>query len=328
MKPVGLMLESTSDLEVLRDTARACEDSGAHAVWFPDTRFVRDPFVGLTMLALTTSRVMIGTAVTDPYVRHPALLAMAIGTIGELAPGRLRLGLGAGASGLAHLGIDRRRPVRTLRDAIATIRALLAGESVDLSEGAGPPVRLEFPTLPTPIFIGTRSPGLLRLAGETADGVILGHLVNRAAIMRARQEVAAAAGNRDVQFVARLQVIVGGSADDRRQRARQVAAWVVYQHAGRLDWLEQIGLTVPRALRNALAQVESPRDVGLAHEHVPDELARGLTLQATDAAHAADLIADVADMPGVDELMLRVDSLDGNDASQAVAVLAASINAT
>lgn len=327
MKPLGLMLASTLNLAVLRDIARSCEDNGAHALWFPDTRFVRDPFVGLAQLAAATDHVTIGTAVTDPYVRHPALLAMAIGTIGELAPGRLRLGLGAGASGLAHLGIERSRPVTTLRDAVATIRALLAGKAVDLTEGAGPPVQLEFPTRPVPVLIGTRSPGLLRLAGEVADGAILGHLVDATAIARARQEMEAAAGDRHVHLIARIQVIVGGTVDDRRRHARQVAAWVVRQHAGRLDWLEEIGLSVPDDLRIAIEQVTSPRDVGRAFEFVPDELANALALQAADRTHAAELIAGISDIPGVDELMLRVDTLDGEEASGAVAVLASAIDA-
>src|SRR5439155_13303144 len=58
--------------------ARHCQRVDAHGferLWIPDERFFRDLGVQLTLAAVHTQRVEIGSAVTDPYIRHPALTA-------------------------------------------------------------------------------------------------------------------------------------------------------------------------------------------------------------------------------------------------------------
>jgi 5,10-methylenetetrahydromethanopterin reductase len=114
--------------------------------------------------------------VTNPYSRHPAATAAAIASVHELSEGRAFLGLGVGA-GLEPLGIDYPAPVRTLREAVVAIRALLAGDrvtqegSVFRLDGA----RLLYPpSSRVPISIGTRSPAVMRLAGELADVALVG----------------------------------------------------------------------------------------------------------------------------------------------------------
>jgi len=61
------------------------------------------------------------------------LTAMAIATLDEISAGRAALGLGAGVSGFAELGIRPHRPPRAIREAISLIRALLRGEQVDFT---------------------------------------------------------------------------------------------------------------------------------------------------------------------------------------------------
>ena len=113
---------------------------------------------------------------TDPYSRHPALTAMAIATLTRF-PVAVRSWYGAGISGFAELQIDRRKPARAMREAIAVIRALLTGETVDfygevvaLNRG-----RLSFPALraPIPIYVASDGPAGQRMAAETADEIIM-----------------------------------------------------------------------------------------------------------------------------------------------------------
>ena len=86
------------------------------------------------------------------------------------------LGIGVGA-GLEDLRIDYPRPVRALREAIIGVRGLLAGETVQLNgemfsiDGAG---LVRPPEVPVPISVGTRSPQVVRLAGELADIALVG----------------------------------------------------------------------------------------------------------------------------------------------------------
>jgi 5,10-methylenetetrahydromethanopterin reductase len=127
--------------------------------------------------AAHTSNVLLGPCVTDPFSRHPALTAMAIATLDEVAGGRGILGIGAGISGFAELGIHRRKPARAIGETIEVIRALLRGGSVDfhgevinLDQG-----RLSFMPHRSAIPIYVASNGLLgqRVAGAVADGAIM-----------------------------------------------------------------------------------------------------------------------------------------------------------
>src|SRR5688572_32584408 len=93
-----LMLPSRSVAEMAGLAARA-EALGYDDVWLADERFFREVYACLTAFAQTTRRVRLGPCVTDPYTRHPALTAMAIATLDEIAGGRAVLGIGAGVSG-------------------------------------------------------------------------------------------------------------------------------------------------------------------------------------------------------------------------------------
>ncbi|HEU5422484.1 MAG TPA: LLM class flavin-dependent oxidoreductase, partial [Nitrolancea sp.] len=80
------------------------------------------------------------------------------------------LGLAAGAGEfLKWVGIEQRTPLATTREAMTAVRALLAGEPV---AGWLPEAYLRFPARPLPIYLGAFGPGMLRLAGEVADGVL------------------------------------------------------------------------------------------------------------------------------------------------------------
>ena len=94
----------------LVERARLAEASGFDAVWLADERFYRDVYTSLAPVALATSRVQLGPCVTDPFARHPALTAMAIATLDEVSRGRAVLGIGAGVSGFAELGIQPHKP--------------------------------------------------------------------------------------------------------------------------------------------------------------------------------------------------------------------------
>lgn len=154
------------------------EELGFQTLWYADERFYRETYTGLAACAVTTSRLLLGTGVTDPFTRHPALTAAAIASLDELSEGRAILGLGAGISGYHNLGIKLERPARRLREAILVIRRLLAGERVTL-EGETILIRnaaLKFPARSAiPIVLAADGPLVLRLAGEVADGVMVAH---------------------------------------------------------------------------------------------------------------------------------------------------------
>src|SRR6202048_182462 len=129
---MDLQLLLLGDAPVARLVARArlAEANGYSAVWVADERFYREVYSCLGQIAANTAKALVGPCVTDPYARHPALTAMAIATLDEISGGRAILGIGAGISGFAELGIDRKKPARAIREAIELIRAMLRGETV------------------------------------------------------------------------------------------------------------------------------------------------------------------------------------------------------
>ena len=147
--------------------AQLVEEAGFNRLGISDVVFWPDCFMLQALCAQATSRIAVGAMVTNPYTRHPVVLAGALATLDDLAPGRAFCGMGVGA-GLEPLGIDYPKPVGALRQAVADIRTLLNGGEVGGERLIRPAAH------PVPLSIGTRSPQVMRLAGEVADIALVG----------------------------------------------------------------------------------------------------------------------------------------------------------
>jgi 5,10-methylenetetrahydromethanopterin reductase len=161
------------------ELARLAEDVGFDRLGISDVVFWHDCFMLLGLVAQSTSRVELGPMVTNPYSRHPAVLAGIAATLHDVSNGRAFMGIGVGA-GLEAVGETYPRPVAHVRDAVTVMRALLRGETVNY-QGETITVndsRLQHvdPLNPAhvPMSIGTRSPQMMRLAGEIADIALVG----------------------------------------------------------------------------------------------------------------------------------------------------------
>ena len=90
-----------------RSTWLRAEELGLHAAYTYDHlswRMFRDGpwFEAMTTLAavaVTTTRLRLGTLVTSPNFRHPVLLAKELLTLDDLSDGRLVVGIGSGGTG-------------------------------------------------------------------------------------------------------------------------------------------------------------------------------------------------------------------------------------
>ena len=128
-----------------------------------------------------TTRVLLGTSVNTPTFRyHPALVAQAFGTLGELFPDRMVLGVGTGEHlNEGALGIpwpDNKERFARLREAVKLIRLLWSEESVNF-DGEHYQTRnatiYERPEHPIPIYVGAGGPQVAKYAGRAADGIIV-----------------------------------------------------------------------------------------------------------------------------------------------------------
>ena len=166
----GLRIPPCSDLREVAATVADAEAAGFHTAWLPDSQFLwRDVWSALALAADRTSRIELGTCVTNFETRHTTVTASAAATLAELAPGRVILGVGSGDSAVKPLGI-KPTLVRDMRDEIALVRLLLAGSAADFD---GREMRLHCPPAPVPLYLAATGPRMLQLAGEVADGVIV-----------------------------------------------------------------------------------------------------------------------------------------------------------
>jgi 5,10-methylenetetrahydromethanopterin reductase len=170
--PVGVWFFPESPAVDLVQAFCDAEALGLDEIWIGDEGpAYRDPFAILAAAAVRTERLRLGVAVTNPYLRHPAVTASAMMTIQELSGGRAILGIGPGGGvALDPVGLPRVRPLARTREAVRITRAVAAGQATD---GYAPPTD-PFAVPNLPVFIGARGEGFNRYASESADGAFLG----------------------------------------------------------------------------------------------------------------------------------------------------------
>jgi 5,10-methylenetetrahydromethanopterin reductase len=314
---LGLLVLPDRPLRELVVTAQRAEELDYQYLWVADEKFYRDPMVVLTAVTLNTSRLKLGTGVTEPYARHPALIAMALATLDDLSPGRVVVGIGAGGSGFPALGVARRKPAVALAEAVAMLRGLLAGERVTLDgevlslrDGA-----LNFPPRPLPIYVAARGEQVLASAARIADGVIMAPFASGAAVSQARRRVvqsAERAARPTPRLVARVDVSIHEDPARARAAVRYFVAlplWVSYPNWGYLD---MVGVGAPEAARTLIARRDY-RDIREAAGLLPDAMVDHFAIAGTsdDVRRRFAELAPLVDQLLVHPVPAPASSMDG-----------------
>ena len=113
-------------------TAREAEAAGWDALGFTDTQNLSgDVYSALALAASATDRLILGTGVTNPVTRHPAVTASAIATIQVESQGRAVLGIGRGDSALGYIG-QPPAPVKVFEKYLRDVQQYLRGDAVDI----------------------------------------------------------------------------------------------------------------------------------------------------------------------------------------------------
>lgn len=172
MTRFSLRLNNDLRPQQYRDIARLAEGAGIDQLWIShDLRWHSAPAL-IADLAARTDRIRLGIGLHNPYTVHPVELAMTASTLDDLSGGRFDLAVGAGAAGFLDLvGIDRSRPLATMRDTLTGIRQLLRGEPVTIA-GWNEDLRLARPAPGVGLWLGATGPKMRALGGELADGVL------------------------------------------------------------------------------------------------------------------------------------------------------------
>jgi 5,10-methylenetetrahydromethanopterin reductase len=300
--PVGIGVVGDAPAARLTELIARIDALGFDGVWIADERFYRDTYPLLTLAALTSPRLRIGCAVTDPYSRHPAITAAAMATVDEIAGGRCRIGIGAGAAGLPSMGIARTRPAAHLREAIRLVRALLRGEQVDVDgETVTFHGRLNFTPRPDiPIIVAGRGPAMLEIGGELADAVMIGTFAAESGIRYAQERIARGAirAGRDpatIPLISWLYVAIDADRRAARERVKRGLATAIFGSRG---VFATIGIHLPPALITVLEQTDydalaDPTVLRRVMDLIPDDLVAQLAVAGTVDDVAQQLAAIV-----------------------------------
>jgi alkanesulfonate monooxygenase SsuD/methylene tetrahydromethanopterin reductase-like flavin-dependent oxidoreductase (luciferase family) len=179
--------------------------------------------------AVVSEGLTTGIGVSPVMYRTPVAFAMSGGTLSALTGGKFIMGLGAGGAyrprARRALGLPKISALALMRDYLAIVRALVAGQEVDYAGevltlkgtrlGIDPPPR-------TPVYLGALGPKMLQLAGEMADGACL-NWCSPAQIAWSRERIAegAARAGRDpseINVTEYIRVCVDDDADLARRR--------------------------------------------------------------------------------------------------------------
>jgi len=123
--------------------AKRAEELGFSHVWFYDTQLLcADVYAVMALAAHHTSSIRLGTGVAIPSNRIAPVVASALGTLNELAPGRILFGVGTGFTGRRTMGMNAIK-LKDMEAYVQQVYALLAGEITEIElEGQRRKVRL------------------------------------------------------------------------------------------------------------------------------------------------------------------------------------------
>jgi 5,10-methylenetetrahydromethanopterin reductase len=182
---VALYLQDSHDLRDGLDYVRYAEERGFEAVWQAESRLVRDAIVPMAAYAAVTENLKVGSGVINNWTRNIGLLAATFLTLDDLAPGRIICGLGAWWDPLAsNVGIERKKPLKAMRETIEILRRLLNMENVTYDGEFHQVKGIELDVVhgrreprDVAIMIGATGPKMMEITGEIADGAVLNYCV-------------------------------------------------------------------------------------------------------------------------------------------------------
>jgi 5,10-methylenetetrahydromethanopterin reductase len=203
---IGVMQLTMEPLEEMLASARAMDEARMDTIWLAEAypwwrkhgMEARSSTVTSALIARETERLTIGWGIISPFTRHPVQVAMDARVVQEAAgPGRFLLGFGTSKIFLNNAGLQTNRTLGPMRDAVAIVRGVLAGDAFDYSGAtwsASVPAMQNGAHAPRdvpPVYIAATAPKMQALAGEIADGCLTPSITTPAFVRYTRENVGA-----------------------------------------------------------------------------------------------------------------------------------------
>jgi alkanesulfonate monooxygenase SsuD/methylene tetrahydromethanopterin reductase-like flavin-dependent oxidoreductase (luciferase family) len=156
------------------ETIVRAEAAGVPTVWTVMPALGRDTLTMFGAAAVQTSTIKLGTAIVPAFTRHPLAMATQAIALEDLAPGRIRLGIGTAhqRTMIPAFGLPFKKTLSQLREYVQVLRPVLQTGGVTF-QGEFYNVDAKLPAAPgTPVLISTLREHAFELAGELTDGAI------------------------------------------------------------------------------------------------------------------------------------------------------------
>ncbi len=171
---------------------RAAEAAGWKGFWITEITGI-DGVTSATSAANLMQVGRTGSAILPMQTRDPLLMAMTAASIDQVAKGGFVLGLGTSTPIIIEdwHATPWGKPLTLTRQYVDLVRRFLSGERITTETGRWKYNRAQLgmrPAREIPIFLAALNDGMLQLAGEIADGVVL-NFVTPADIIHARKMI-------------------------------------------------------------------------------------------------------------------------------------------
>jgi len=231
---IGVMQLTMEPLDEMLATARVMDEAGMDTIWLAEAypwwrkhgMEARSSTVVSALMARETSRLAIGWGIISPFTRHPVQVAMDARVVQEAAgPGRFILGFGTSKIFLNNAGLQTKKTLGPMRDAVAIVRGVLGGEAFEFQGeawSASVPAlasEAETPRGVPPVYVAATAPKMQALAGEIGDGCLTPSITTPAFVRYTCENVGA-----DIDIGCTVVASIHATDRDRgRDGAREIA---------------------------------------------------------------------------------------------------------
>jgi 5,10-methylenetetrahydromethanopterin reductase len=313
MHRLALYLQDKHPIRYEIEMAKYAEEKGFTEIWQADTRLARDCVVLMSALVTETKHMRIGSGVLPIWSRNPAVIAATWSTMWELAgltadgQSRVMLGLGAWWEPIcSRIGLDRRKPLKAMREHIEALRQLFTmeevtyeGEFVKLDR-----IRLDVAygdTSPRdiPLYIGATGPKMMELTGEICEGAVLNYVVSTDYIRDAVGQLSTGAAKvgKTIDQIDRPELLVCSLSDDDPAEAVMTGKSLLAYYLGTEPHIQEASGADPELITKIQEVVGWPAteaDYRKAAELIPESLVRNLMAVGT-STQCRDKVAEYID---------------------------------
>ncbi|MHA2278696.1 MAG: LLM class flavin-dependent oxidoreductase [Candidatus Kariarchaeaceae archaeon] len=292
---MGMYLQDKHPIRQGVEFAQLAEKLGFEQIWQAESRLAREATIPLAAIAQVTNKIQLGTGVISMWTRNVGLTAATFSTLNELAPYRVKCGLGAWWEPLASkVGVKREKSLRVMREIVETLRKMFnmenvtfKGEFVNVDGIELDIVHGKRDKIPVPLYVGATGPKMMELGGKIGDGVLLNYLVSPLYNDKAIELIDKGAQTRGLSWkdIDRPQLVVV-SLDEDADLALDKARELVTQYLGQQPHIGKASGVSDQLLEDVkkiLGWPATPEQIKKAMELVPDDV-----VQLVAAAGTAD----------------------------------------